>query len=457
MATTARGYTSSAFLLELDGKPVGYAVDASGGQPVAEVIDEPADASGLIKKHLGDVTIEPIVLRVRLGMASPMYDWIATVPARGQVAHDGAVVFVDHNYRETARLAWTGGLISEVVFPPLDATSKEQASIVVTILPMSARYTRSAGGAVQSSFAASAKSKKFLPSNFRVSIDGLPSFSTRISKVSAISVRQDLTREEGALQLGAVHVGDVEMTGPEAWSSDLRAWFDDFVVGGRNEDKYERSVVVEVLEPAQKDALYTVRLGQVGIYALTESRSEATSTAIAKVTAELYCEELSVAFDPLAVGAPAAPAPTPTPAAPSAPPTAEATTAETFFGAWRDGLRLARPALSLEAVASRLRRPVEAPPALPELSTRQEDGRRFGAVWAREIATLEELESVTGLAGQEWTTATLPDDHSLLWALERAGETADPDVTRLAGDPFIRGVVDGAAAVRRELEGQLGE
>ena len=120
-------------------------------------------------------------------------------------------------------------------------------------------------------------------------------------------------------------------------------------------------------------------------------------------------------------------------------------------------MRLPRAALAAEVVAGRLRGTVQPAPLVAEVTTREDEGRRFGAVWAREVATLEELEAMGALAGGEWTTVNLPDEHSLLWALDRAGETADRDLTSLSDDPFIRGIVEGAASVRRELESHLSD
>src|SRR5688572_1447267 len=129
----AGAYTSSRYFVELDGKAAGYVVDASGGEPVAAVAEAAPDASGVIKKELGAVGYEPIVLHVSTGAAKELYDWIAAVPARKQQPHDGALVLLDHNNREQARLTWTDGVISELVFPALDASSKDAAAIAVTI------------------------------------------------------------------------------------------------------------------------------------------------------------------------------------------------------------------------------------------------------------------------------------------------------------------------------------
>src|SRR4051794_35822301 len=175
--TTSSGYTSSRYFVELDGKPVGYVVDASGGEPIAAVTEAAPDASGVIAKQLGEVGYEPIVLHVSTGAAKELYDWIAAVPARKQTPHDGALVLLDYNNLELARLAWTDGLISDLVFPPADASSKDPVAIAVTIQPRSTSYQRSAG-ATHPSFSSVQGKGGFRSSSYRVSISGLPTFST---------------------------------------------------------------------------------------------------------------------------------------------------------------------------------------------------------------------------------------------------------------------------------------
>jgi hypothetical protein len=450
MATSERAYTSARYFVELDGQSAGLIMDASGGEPVAVVTEAAPDANGVIKKELGTVGYEPIVLQVSTGASQELYDWIASVPARQQKAHDGAIVFADHNNRERARLSWSEGLISEVAFPALDASSKDAVRIAVTIQPRSTTYVRSSGTA-QASFSSQHGQKRFLAANFRVSIDELPTFNSRVSKVEPISVRQDIEAGEGGPSPGAVHVGNVEVTGSEAFSSDLRAWFDDFVVKGNNGDKNERSMTVELLAPNAKETLLTLTLKQVGIYALGDVRHEQGKEAVARVRAGLYAEELSMAVDKSIVGTVATPPPPPPPTKT----TTGETTPDTYLDGWRIGARVDRPQLTVERVAARLMGTVAAPPIAQPVVTREDEGRRFGEMWAREIASLGELDAVAELAVGEWTTATLPDDHSLLRALDRAGEAADVDVTTLSDDPFIRGVVTGATGVRNELEGLL--
>ena len=191
---------------------------------------------------------------------------------------------------------------------------------------------------------------------------------------------------------------------------------------------------------------------------LADMRDDQGGRAQGHVTARLYAEELAVTFDKsIFATVPTTPAATTQPAGSA---TSSATaptglTAEGFLGFWAGGLRVARPPLAAEAVASRLMRTAETPSEDILVDTREAEGRRFGEMWAREIGSREELDRMTELAGTEWSTVTLTEEHSLLWAMHQAGETADPDVVTLTDDAFARGVVAGAAAVRREIEPHL--
>jgi hypothetical protein len=450
-----RGYASSRFLIELDGKPAGYVKAASGGQPIGRVVDEAPGTGGLVKKHLDGFDWDPIVFQVSTGMTEAMYDWIAAMPARKQKPHNGAVVFVDLQNKPVGRLDWTDGFITELVFPGVDGAARDAATISVTVQPQLVKFDRSAGGNAQVSYAHS--NMRLLGSNFKVLLGGLPVFSPRVSKVAPITVRQDLTRDDGDIKTGALHIDDIEVTGAHAQSDEIWRWLDDFVIAGNNADKDERSLDLDLLSLNLKDVLVSLKLGGVGIVTLADMRDDQGSRAQGHVMARLYAEELAVTFDKSIF---ASVVKETTTTQPASSPTSSATaptglTAEAFLGFWAAGARMSRPSLSPEAVASRLMRTAETPPDDVLVDTREAEGRRFGEVWAREIGSREELEAMTELSGTEWTTMTLTEEHSLLWALHQAGETADPDVVTLTDDSFVRGVVAGAASVRREIEPHL--
>ena len=84
------------------------------------------------------------------------------------------------------------------------------------------------------------------------------------------------------------------------------------------------------------------------------------------------------------------------------------------------------------------------------------DGK-VGGAWARERATLEELEQVAGTRASDWNVLVLDDGHTLLAYLQEAGvvpDTHDGPLT-LERDAFVDELVEGAAEVYEEVRPHL--
>ncbi len=106
----------------------------------------------------------------------------------------------------------------------------------------------------------------------------------------------------------------------------------------------------------------------------------------------------------------------------------------------------------LEHVAARLRGDQQR-----DAKAQYTDGFEAGTRWAKDHATLTELEDIIRWRHDPgWTRLDIPEDtHSLAWFLGRQwGE--DPGGSSLTyrlerGDPFIQGVLEGAAEVYRKV------
>ncbi|MFL6007640.1 MAG: hypothetical protein ACJ744_15495 [Gaiellaceae bacterium] len=84
-------------------------------------------------------------------------------------------------------------------------------------------------------------------------------------------------------------------------------------------------------------------------------------------------------------------------------------------------------------------------------------GRRLGASWAREHATLDELEQVATTRAGDWNVLVLEEGHTLLAYLQKADvvpETHDGPLT-LERDAFVDELVEGAADVYKEVSPHL--
>ena len=290
----ASGYSAGKFAIEIDGSFAGFIESVEGGEPFGVVAEEAPSPSGLIKKHLSSVRFEPIKLTASNGLSSFFYSWIAEMLARAQSPRDGAIVFYDFQLNEINRLEFTNGLITEVVFPRLDGSSREAATFSLTITPEATTFKPSAGKTKAK--LSSKKQKKVLASNFKFTLDGLENASKRVRSIDSITIKESERDPQDRLAQPPLNVSNVVVTLPMV---DAEPWFDfldDFVVQTNNADSFERQGSIELLDPSLKDVQFTLDLQNVGIVRARRVRADSGSEVVATMEVELYCE--SVVFTP---------------------------------------------------------------------------------------------------------------------------------------------------------------
>jgi hypothetical protein len=455
VASSQRGYTAGRFLVELDGSAAGFADSVEGGDVFSDVVVEQVGTDGIAHKHVAGVRYGDLVLVVRSNMSQSFLEWIASTLDRKFTRKDGAVSFQDYTGSEKERLVWQGGLLSEIRFPTVDATSKEAAHLTVKVRPELAQHKKGSG--LKSQVGVNTKQTKWMESNFRLTIDGLD--CTKVRAVDGMTIVQTATTnpvgEErfGEVEPAALQIPDVVVTLPEAHASDFVAWHDDFVVKGNNDDSHEKEGKLEFLSATRQEVLFTLSLHGLGIFRIAREKQATAEATVATVRAQMYCESMSFSYPAAAAAAQAQPAASSTAFA-SEPAAVLAT-------ALRDILapRLApTEAHAAELVAARLRATAGDGNVVAADGSRSGDrGRRLGASWARERATLDELEQVARTRAGDWNVLVLDDGHTLLAYLQQAGvvpETHDGPLT-LERDAFVEELVEGAADVYKEVSPHL--
>jgi len=462
-----RGYSSGKFALELEGKAAGFVKSVEGGEPFGAVVPEPPGADGVVKKHIGQVLFEPLVITFGVGMAKELYSWMSEVLNRQQRARSGAIVFLNYDFTEVERLEWRNGLITEVRFPALDGSSKEPVFFTITIAVEQTTMKASSGKA-QSGFGSKSQ-KKASVSNFRFTVSGLESASTKVKRVSALTVTQPVVREErGIVHPGTLDVSNVLVTLPVASAQPWLDWVDDVLIDGKTDDASERTATLQLLDQTLKDALFTVTLSHVGPVRARRQVDAGELDAIAQVEVELYCE--SIAFAPAADVAGSAVSTTSTAQSSTTQASAGSSTATDAVLALLaaaggiDATRALRVlqagslASSPELVAARLKATTTAAVPIASKQRKRADGEALGAKWASERATLEELQQMAALETKDWTSIQLPDEHTLVTELRQIGVVppGGEGPLQLLRDEFVEGIVSGAARVFRAAQAHLG-
>jgi hypothetical protein len=225
------------------------------------------------------------------------------------------------------------------------------------------------------------------------------------------------------------------------------------------------------LSPDLKSTLLTITMQSLGIVRAAPQRYESGSEVLRRIDVEFYCEGMGIVVpkEDSSAAADTATSSQPTSGGFMA---GEVTArlssallallAESRFDATRlqvaEGL-LTRAGLLVpapETVAARL---VKEHAGLPESAgqLRRDQGSAIGQAWAEQRATLEELQALARLDSADWDAVGLSAGHSLLVDLGEAGviaaeEGAPVDLER---DPFVEGLVAGAAEVLRRVSPHL--
>jgi hypothetical protein len=287
-------FAAGSFALDLDGTMCGFLKSVEGGAITADVVSEPLGTSYFPKKHIGVPRYEELTLRLDLSLDKAVYDWIADTWTGKSPRHDGAIVAVSSQRKAVSERQFFRAFLSEVAIPAMDAAAKEPAYLALKLAPEFHRAKAGSGATVS---VPTAKKKAWLPSNFRLEIDGLD--CKHVSKIDAFAVTQkvaedavgemrDFLKEPSRLEFPSLRI-----TLAESSSQTWTAWFDDFVVKGLSGDANEKSGKLSFLAPDGKAVLGEVTFFNLGIFRL-EPEPQAVAETIARIRAELYCERMEL-------------------------------------------------------------------------------------------------------------------------------------------------------------------
>lgn len=293
-----RGYVAGKYGLELDGQLVGYVSSVEGGHATSDVISEKVGSDHIVHKHIAGVKYEDITINCGTGMSKGFYQWVKDSFAGAYSRRNGAIVVSDFNYKQVSRLEFTNALVAEIGLPALDAGSKDAAKMIIKFTPQSTHFqSGSSASGTSSKYGGEASQKKWLPSNFRLRIDGLD--CTRVNKIEALTVKQKVVENpvgelrDYRVEPAYLEVPNLVVTLPESNAKEFYDWHEEFVIKGNNGADKEKNGTLEYLTPDLKQAIFTLEFKHLGIFRLAPERVEAGSENIRRVKAEMYCQEMS--------------------------------------------------------------------------------------------------------------------------------------------------------------------
>jgi hypothetical protein len=295
-AAAQRLFSAARFALVLDGAPTVFLQSFQGGSARAEVIPQvsPGGFGVPIKKGVGLPVFDPIVIRTALGAASkPLLDHAQALLGGAAPRVHGAIAVADSEMKVQQRLLFTNALVTEVVFPALDVSSKEAAFMDVTLRPEQTRWEKAKGEPLAPD-AKAAIARKTLLSSFDLTIDGVD--CTGVQRIEPLTIRTTTaegvvgSRREFVKEPGKLELPNLVVLVPEPRAQGFLDWHKSFVIDGKNADEQEKTAVIRLLDAARKEELLSFSFEHLGIFAAAPVGSATQAPPLLK--AEMYCESM---------------------------------------------------------------------------------------------------------------------------------------------------------------------
>jgi hypothetical protein len=207
----------------------------------------------------------------------------------------GEIINVNDNYKPQSQVDFADAVVTALEIPTLDAASNTVADGTLRLRPESERWHKSD----DRSLAAPTKSiqKKWLPSNFRLTIGGLDEACKHVNKIEALTIKQRTveaplgTQRAGGRQASVWEPSALAFTLPMADAPGFYEWLKAARAGKVGERK---TAVVEFLGADQKTVLATLKGTDARIVAVNGAALSARGDNNRLVKVELLVENWQI-------------------------------------------------------------------------------------------------------------------------------------------------------------------
>ncbi|MGC4071852.1 MAG: hypothetical protein QM760_04930 [Nibricoccus sp.] len=269
-ALNTRTYSTGAQSVALNGFVCPEVTGWSGGDIAGTVTQ--SNLGGVTKKHISAISYDPIVVESALPLSPALADCLANFLAGKSTPRNLILTTADASGKPESSLVATNAILEEVQFPQLDGSSKEpfralfifRADAVKASTP---ETLPSAGKAMNRNAS--------LASNFRLSIDGLP--TSRVASIEAFTIKS-AARPAGTFnaqpQPISPNISNLTLAISQADRAGWTAWRDSFLVQGNSQDTAEKSGTLELLGADMKSVLFTLKFSNLGLIRLSTPPAE---------------------------------------------------------------------------------------------------------------------------------------------------------------------------------------
>lgn len=298
MTLSKRSYTAGHFELQIDGHAsTAYLKSVDGGHVRASVVDEPIGHENIRVKHTSTVDIEPFSIDFGLSGANDVLLWIQNSWRKNFARRNGQINHANFDLYSTFEHEFFDALIAETTFPTLDGSSKEAGYMKIKVQPERVVTRKATGSQLRAHIGS--KQKLWLPSGFRLNIDGLDEMKYT-NKIESFSIKQGIkklyTGEDRFPQIEPTKIEFPNITGTIslAYADRLLKWYDDYVIKGQADPKAQKSGSIEFLSPDRSRTIFQINLYEIGLHHCQVVQSTANSEQIKRVKFELYVGRMDI-------------------------------------------------------------------------------------------------------------------------------------------------------------------
>jgi phage tail-like protein len=282
------------FLLELNGSIAGPLHTIRGGGVSREVLTY--KTPDFIRKKLGNLKYEDIVLTCGTNLSFPFYQWLADTINTPLSRKNGAIVVVNPTGQIIERREFHGALVKEIAFPACDTTSHDLDYLKLTLAME--RITSQVSNSRRSIPPLQAHHSGWSPSEFRLRIQGLEQACSSIQRIEPLVLKQDIVTHKiidknghssSSLVPGRKNTGNLIITLPYPSAGPFAEWFSSFVLQGQG-DGNRKQGVLEFLTPNSQSVFTAIALDNLGIFRMAPVIASGTS----QVKIEMFCETVQL-------------------------------------------------------------------------------------------------------------------------------------------------------------------
>jgi hypothetical protein len=294
---TQRSTSTGHFELAIDGstKPC-YLRSVEGGFVKAGVLDEPIGIDLLRIKHTSLRDVDPISAEMGLAGSTDVLTWIRASWRREWSRRNGHVIHTNYDMKSVVEQWYYRALITETTFPSLDGSAKDPMFLKVKIQPEEIEIKN--GDNREASGNVGTKQKLWQSSGFRLRIDGVDVTGTK--KIDSFTIKQGVKK----VGVGNMRFPELEPTKIEfpaitghiahAHASGLMKWHNEFLIKKSDDPSAERNGALEFLAADKATVIFTLKLLNIGLSALSIPKSDGNQDALRMCKFELYIGSMDI-------------------------------------------------------------------------------------------------------------------------------------------------------------------